>query len=219
MSKKLYLTFDDGPSKGTEVVRRVLKANGIVGTFFLTGSNAPTAGGKDEQKKIVEALISDGHLLGNHCYMHLPAKKTEYTNKYGANNEEMTPQQRSDFNDNYNKNQLYFAELLGDQNFSFKVARLPGDGRTFSKLVQATEDLGMKHYSWTFEFAPNGAFSWVPHNDWQGVSGVAASHVGLPADNANALLHGNQWRSKKSEFEALTSKLKNHGYNFLLVPT
>jgi peptidoglycan/xylan/chitin deacetylase (PgdA/CDA1 family) len=219
VSKGIFLTFDDGPSKGTEIVRSILKTHGITATFFLTGSNAPTAGGKKEQKRILEELILDGHLLGNHCYVHAPATAAEYISKYGADDVEMTAQQRADFSENYNRNQRYFAELLGSDDFAFRVARLPGDGRKFSKLVKATTELGMRHYSWTFEFSPNGAFSWVPHSDWQGVSGVAASHAGPPSDKAIALLHGNQWKSKGSEFASLVSKLQDLGYSFLLVAT
>lgn len=218
MTKVVFLTFDDGPSKGTEIVREVLKSNGDKASFFLTGSNAATAGGKSQQKKITLDLIADGHRLGNHCFRHIPATKAEYESEYGPNDTPMNSGQKKKFNSNYDENQTYFRELLAQAKFQFDVARLPGDGRTFSKLVQATHDLGMKHYSWSFEFAPNGVFGWVPHDDWQSVSGVAASHADLPPNNSNILLHGNHWKDKKTEFAALIKKLKDENYSFKVVP-
>ena len=52
-TKTIYLTFDDGPQKGTAEVLDVLKEEGVTAAFFLTGSNAITVGGIEVQKQLV----------------------------------------------------------------------------------------------------------------------------------------------------------------------
>lgn len=59
------LTFDDGPTKeATPEILRILKENGIRGTFFLCG--------KEIEANPAEALTiaADGHEIGNHTFSH-----------------------------------------------------------------------------------------------------------------------------------------------------
>lgn len=61
-SKIAYLTFDDGPSKNTTRILKILKENNIKATFFVNGHP-----GLEEEYK---AIIADGHVLANHTYSH-----------------------------------------------------------------------------------------------------------------------------------------------------
>lgn len=59
------LTFDDGPHPvWTPLLLDGLKERGVKATFFLMGENIP---GNEE---IVERMVREGHLVGNHSYRH-----------------------------------------------------------------------------------------------------------------------------------------------------
>lgn len=61
-TKKIYLTFDDGPSYNTDAILDVLRDYGIKATFFVTGHE----GYEKEYKRIVD----EGHTIGMHSYTH-----------------------------------------------------------------------------------------------------------------------------------------------------
>lgn len=59
--KYIYLTFDSGYEAGyTEKILQTLKENDIKATFFITSHYLNTA------SELVEKIINDGHILGNH---------------------------------------------------------------------------------------------------------------------------------------------------------
>lgn len=62
--KKVYLTFDDGPSTRTETILEILNEYGVKATFFVVGKEDEYS--MEMYKKIVE----DGHTLGMHSYSH-----------------------------------------------------------------------------------------------------------------------------------------------------
>ncbi len=64
-SKKVYLTFDDGPSPLTKEYLDILKKHQVKATFFLIGQQI-----EGDMKKIVEREIREGHELGVHTYSH-----------------------------------------------------------------------------------------------------------------------------------------------------
>ena len=65
-SKKIALTFDDGPHPYyTEQLLDGLKERGVVVTFFVTGEHA------ELHPDIIERMNEEGHLIGNHTYSHM----------------------------------------------------------------------------------------------------------------------------------------------------
>jgi len=62
--KKIALTFDDGPSIYTLDVLALLKKYNVKATFFCIGKNIET------HPEILQKVISEGHLVGNHSYSH-----------------------------------------------------------------------------------------------------------------------------------------------------
>lgn len=62
--KKVYLTFDDGPSSNTNAILDILKEYNAKATFFVNGKNSELFG--DEYRRIVE----EGHTLAMHSYTH-----------------------------------------------------------------------------------------------------------------------------------------------------
>ncbi len=65
--KQLAMTFDDGPRASSVDFAQWLKDNGVVSTFFMTGTSivASTA-----QKAAPEKIAAMGHLIANHTYTH-----------------------------------------------------------------------------------------------------------------------------------------------------
>jgi peptidoglycan/xylan/chitin deacetylase (PgdA/CDA1 family) len=69
--KVLYLTFDDGPDRGsTPQLLEILKAHNIAALFFCTGSRA------EIYPDIMIKIRDEGHLIGNHGYNHSDGWRT-----------------------------------------------------------------------------------------------------------------------------------------------
>ena len=63
--KVVYLTFDNGYENGfTESILDTLKAENVPATFFLTGHYLESA------TPLVQRMVADGHIIGNHSYNH-----------------------------------------------------------------------------------------------------------------------------------------------------
>ena len=70
-SKKIWLTFDDGPTpEVTEYILSVLKSEKILATFFLVGQDILN------NQRIYQKIKADGHTIGNHTNSHLNGWKT-----------------------------------------------------------------------------------------------------------------------------------------------
>jgi peptidoglycan/xylan/chitin deacetylase (PgdA/CDA1 family) len=64
-SRLVALTFDDGPNAATTLpLMQMLDANHVKATFFIVGKAL------DAYPTIVQALVDDGQLVGNHSYHH-----------------------------------------------------------------------------------------------------------------------------------------------------
>lgn len=64
--KKVYLTFDDGPSQNTDIILDTLKKYGVKATFFVAMPRA------DHEATIAryKRIIAEGHTLAVHSYTH-----------------------------------------------------------------------------------------------------------------------------------------------------
>jgi peptidoglycan-N-acetylmuramic acid deacetylase len=64
-SKKVYLTFDEGYEAGyTEQILETLKQNNVTATFFITAHYVNTS------SDLVQKMIDEGHIIGNHTVNH-----------------------------------------------------------------------------------------------------------------------------------------------------
>ena len=60
-NKTIYLTFDEGYEAGyTSQILEILKENDVKATFFLTAHYVNT------QPELVQQMIDEGHIIGNH---------------------------------------------------------------------------------------------------------------------------------------------------------
>lgn len=62
--KKVYLTFDDGPSDLTDDILDVLKQYDAKATFFVIGRT------DSQSKQMYQRIVEEGHTLGIHSYTH-----------------------------------------------------------------------------------------------------------------------------------------------------
>lgn len=76
-TKKIYLTFDDGPTEGvTESVLEILASYNAKATFFCVGQQV------ERNTKIFQQIINEGHAVGNHTYSHKKGWKTKNEDYY-----------------------------------------------------------------------------------------------------------------------------------------
>lgn len=62
---KVYLTFDDGPSKNTGDILDILENYGVKATFFVVGKE------DEHSKEMLKRIVDEGHTLGMHSYSHV----------------------------------------------------------------------------------------------------------------------------------------------------
>src|ERR1035437_5256490 len=107
--KKIFLTFDDGPSPEiTPWVLSTLKEHKAKATFFCVGENI------EKHPEIFQQIIADGHSVGNHTYNHLNGWKTK-TKEYLRNVEKCNAQMRR-FADVQMKHQKTYSHIFSSAN-------------------------------------------------------------------------------------------------------
>lgn len=107
--KRVFLTFDDGPSKTvTPLILDLLKEQNIKATFFVLGSRV------EFYPEIVKREYEEGHYIGNHGYSH------KYSNIYSCTQAVL---------DEYNSTQNAIRNALGDQTFEGHLFRFPGGSK------------------------------------------------------------------------------------------
>ncbi len=104
--KRVFLTFDDGPSKSVTIpILDILKQNNVKATFFVLGSNV------ERYPEIVKRAYQEGHYIANHSFTHV------YSNIYAA------PQ---NVLDEYNRTEVAIKNAIGNQNYNSRLFRFPG---------------------------------------------------------------------------------------------
>ncbi|MBQ9928034.1 MAG: polysaccharide deacetylase [Lachnospiraceae bacterium] len=63
-SKRIYLTFDDGPSSNTAQILDILKQYDVKATFFVLGKT------DEESKALYQRIVAEGHTIAMHSYSH-----------------------------------------------------------------------------------------------------------------------------------------------------
>lgn len=126
--KKLYLTFDEGYENGyTAKILDVLKEKNVTATFFIT---APYA---KEQGELINRMINEGHIIGNHTINH--------PNLPNLSNSQKIIDELTGMND-------LVKELY---NYEMKYLR-PPEGVYSEKVLSIAKDLGFKTVFWSFAY-------------------------------------------------------------------
>ena len=129
--RRLYLTFDDGPSEITKEVVAALEDAGAKAAFFLIGNEIT-----EEREELVREMSESGHILGIHTYSH------DYKKIYGS-----VESYLEDFHQTYEriyevtgKKPVYFRFPWGSINAYNKAIR--------QELIEEMERRGFQYFDW-----------------------------------------------------------------------
>jgi len=193
--RRVFLTFDDGPSKSVTIpILDILKQNNVKATFFVLGSNA------ERYPEIVKRAYQEGHYIANHSFTHV------YSNIYSS------PQAVLD---EYNRTEIAIKNAIGDQTYNSRVFRFPGgtSGGKYANIKAEAVNLlnqnNVAHLDWNALTADAAGLDNV--NDMM-------NYVETTMGNKNSvviLMH--DIGTKKSTYELLPQLiqvLKEKGYVF-----
>ena len=128
--RKVYLTFDDGPSSNTDNILDILDTYGVKATFFVTGKEGAKA--EASYRRIVE----EGHTLGMHSYTH------DYSVIYAS---------EEAFMEDMEKLKRYLYDVTGVQS---TYIRFPGGSSNkvsdvdMRLLITDVHEAGMEYFDW-----------------------------------------------------------------------
>ena len=183
--KNIYLTFDLGYEAGyTEKILNTLKENDVKATFFITSHYLNTA------SDLVERMINEGHMLGNHTVNHksMPSISDEEIEK-----EIM---------------QLHQA-VMEKFNYEMQYMR-PPKGEFNERTLKKTSELGYKTVMWSFAY-----FDWdekkQPSLEESQTMIINNFHCG-----EIMLLHPNS-KTNSEVLDTIIKEAKNQGYEFKIL--
>lgn len=177
--KKVYLTFDDGPSVYTEEILDILKRYNVKATFFVTGMKLP------EYEEYFQKILEDGHSLGIHTYSHV------YSDIYSS---------LEAFQNDFYKLRDYIYECTGED---IKIYRFPGGSangivspEVRKEIMKWLKEENVLYFDWNVSSGDGSNGSLLPEE-------IAANCInGIQNCNtAMVLLHDSS--GKKSTVEAL----------------
>lgn len=129
-TKKVYLTFDDGPSDNTDDILDILKEYNVKATFFVIGKN------DEHSKEMYKRIVDEGHTIALHSYSH------KYSEIYKSlENYEEDLERLSDHIYDITGVRSHFLRFPGGS--SNQVSNL--DMKEFIKLVN---DEGYTYFDW-----------------------------------------------------------------------
>lgn len=120
--KRVFLTFDDGPSQNTGDILDILKEKNIKATFFVLGSQV------EKMPETTKRIYEEGHYIANHGYSHV------YSKIYKS---------PEDVLDEYNKCNQIVANVLEIPEFNSHLFRFPGGatGGKYSEIKDKAREL------------------------------------------------------------------------------
>lgn len=128
--RKVYLTFDDGPSSNTDDILDILADYGVKATFFVVGKESEWA------EEMYMRIVDEGHTIGLHSYSHV------YEDIYAS---------KEAYAADLLKLQDYVYALTGVKS---TYIRFPGGSsnrvsRTdMQELISYLDEEGMTYYDW-----------------------------------------------------------------------
>ena len=104
-TKRVFLTFDDGPSTNTEAILNILKQEDIKATFFELGARV------EAQPELVKKAYDEGHYIASHGYSHV------YSQIYESAQNVL---------DEYNQSIQVIRNAIGESEYNPHLFRFPG---------------------------------------------------------------------------------------------
>lgn len=132
--KRVFLTFDDGPTKQvTPYILNLLKSENIKANFFVIGTKV------EQNPELVKREYEEGHFIGNHGYSH------KYSTIYSSVDSVL---------EEYNKNNNLIKKAIGNENYNSFIFRFPGGlvGGPYNDLkheaLQKLNENGIGNVDW-----------------------------------------------------------------------
>ena len=180
--KYVYLTFDEGYEAGyTEKILEVLKQNDIKAGFFITAHYLNT------HPELVERMINDGHIVGNHTVNHksMPSIGLEEIKKEVMD---------------------LHTTIYDKYGYEMKYIR-PPKGEYSERTVAYTKSLGYITTMWSFAY-----MDWDENK--QGREDYAKKMILDNLHNGEViLLHGNS-KDNANILDYIIKEIKSQGYEF-----
>lgn len=200
--KIAYLTFDDGPSKNTELILDILKKNNVHATFFIISPYI------EPHIEFIKRAYEEGNAIGNHTADH------EF--KYVYTCEES-------FFKSFNKQQDFIKKVTGSD---CTIFRFPGGshntivknsrGKDFTKnITSKINEMGVNVYDWNVDSGDAKGNNIPSSTLIQNVSREIKDKDGNYKNPAIILMH--DCMTKNTTVEALPGiikLLKDAGYDF-----
>lgn len=132
--KRVFLTFDDGPTKQvTPYILNLLKSENIKANFFVIGTKV------EQNPELVKREYEEGHFIGNHGYSH------QYSKIYSSVDSVL---------EEYNKNNNLIRKAIGNEKYNSFIFRFPGGlvGGPYNDLkheaLQKLNENGIGNVDW-----------------------------------------------------------------------
>ena len=194
-TKRVFLTFDDGPSSSvTPLILDTLKQENIKATFFVLGSRV------ELNPEITKRAYEEGHYIASHGYSHV------YSQIYAS------PQSVLD---EYNKSLTAIRNAIGVQEYNPHLFRYPGgfSGGKYANIkkqsVQLLDANNIAHVDWNALTSDAAGCTTTEQF-------LAELEKTVPKHNSVVVLMHDAG-SKKATAEALTtiiSYFRDRGYEF-----
>ncbi|MCY6372746.1 polysaccharide deacetylase family protein [Clostridium ganghwense] len=135
--KIAYLTFDDGPSKNTLDILKVLKDYNVKATFFVNGHKSLT--------HLYKKIAKDGHAIANHTYSH------DYPTIYKS---------VANFKNDVKKLDSFITEITGNEpnhilrypgGSNNTISRKHGGKNIMKDILKAMDEEGYVYFDWNVD--------------------------------------------------------------------
>ena len=180
--KCVYLSFDNGYEAGyTSKILDVLKENDVKAIFFITAHYLNTA------PDLVERMINDGHIIGNHTVNH---------------------KSMPDLSEDEMKKEIMELHQVIYEKFNYEMKYIrPPKGEFSERTLDITSSLGYKTVMWSFAYE-----DW--NEDKQPNEEKAKEKILNNLHNGEImLLHGNS-KTNTNILDSIIKEAKNMGYEF-----
>ena len=181
-SKKIYLTFDQGYEAGyTSQILEILKNNDVKVAFFITAHYTNSA------PELVEQMIKEGHIIGNHTVNH-----------------ESMPELS---NEKIRTEVMDLHQVINDKfGYEMKYIR-PPKGEYSQRTLKMTNSYGYKTVLWSFAYEDWNEKK-QPDESFAKEKIMNCLHSG-----EIILLHGNS-KTNVNILDEIIKEIKEKGYEF-----
>ena len=180
--KNIYLTFDLGYEAGyTNQILDTLKEKNVQATFFITAHYA------NSSSDILERMINDGHIVGNHTVNHksMPSLSDKELKK-----------------EVMDLHQAIFEKY----DYEMKYIR-PPKGEFSERTLSISEELGYKTVMWSFAY-----MDWEENNQPSNETAIEKI-IGNLHNGEIMLLHGTS-KTNANIMNEIIDKAREKGYKF-----